>query len=293
MIISIDTGNYHLRGKTRVDDVGIAVLDTYQLSLKDHMSEPELSDLITCQYFVLDHRPVPNSKHITQYLFGKAEHVTHMNLRNVTSAILNPILPCVRRLNVFIVGHNIYADARTIRDLLGLDITNQPSVLLIIDTYDLARDICGFDRPCLGSVLRAFALESFSKHNSGNDALYTLQSLLLLFRFYKEQAMTQASFERLSEVVIPDGIESERDLLWECRLDLLTRLARSSKKRRFPRFERNAKRAFTRRGPKVLVEEPDFLNAHSSDDSVMSLLEEYPAGLLGIRAVTCNIGEDH
>jgi hypothetical protein len=74
-------------------------------------------------------------------------------------------------------------------------------------------------------VCRALHSDARSKHNSGNDALYGLQCLLLMFTTWKAKRHRDEEFE-IERHRKADEVEGS---LWEQRLEDLTALARKDR----------------------------------------------------------------
>lgn len=256
-------------------DVGISVLDTSQLANYDSAPASELTNAIIPRHLVLGERPQKLPSCARRFLYGETEYTNVADLKSTIESILNP--QGRRPRTVIVVAHNLYADVLALRSLIDFDLLNHPSVDLLLDTWDLARYLFSFRNPALRDVLDVFDIDRPGLHDSGNDALYTLKALLLLFRIYKSNKMTCMSRELTTHVPSPTKTtkEVQQEMLWQCQLELLSRIATTPTSQAVADSIREVaivahKRAKARKRPRI--EQIDVLSSGSSKDNVISLL---------------------
>jgi hypothetical protein len=78
------------------------------------------------------------------------------------------------------VGHGFDADMRTMRRH-GILLEDAPSIIELFDTKFLGNEVFGEKfKSSNGRVVKELGLLGISYHNAGNDAFFTLRSMLLL-----------------------------------------------------------------------------------------------------------------
>ena len=165
-----------------------------------------------------------------------------------------------RLRNVLLVGHDVGKDLEYLRDKLDFDLTTIPSITAFIDTQRIAREVFHFPKKNLSlhRMLLSLGLPARQLHNSGNDAFYTMQALLLLFCGYQEKRLMEAA-NRFNE----DGeVEMTREevgsqLLWEERIDILRWVTHSHRRRWGIMRQARAQRASRVEVPNLLEGSPE------------------------------------
>ena len=119
-----------------------------------------------------------------------------------------------RLRNIFLVGHDVGKDLEYLCDKLDCDLTTIPSITAIIDTQRIAREVFKFPKKYLSlhQVLLSLGLPARQLHDSGNDAFYTMQALLVMFSGYQEKRLIEAAnrFDEDGKVeVMQEEISSE------------------------------------------------------------------------------------
>lgn len=110
----------------------------------------------------------------------KSEIVGIDRIERVCTKILSPKDADGKHRKVVIVGHDIKQDINLLFGI-DVDIYALPGLFDIIDNQRIQQhDIKHKDPQSLAAVLSTLGIEYRYLHNGGNDAVYTLQSMLAL-----------------------------------------------------------------------------------------------------------------
>jgi hypothetical protein len=217
ILVSIDVG---LAQIGQLDTIGIACLDSRLLT------PSRMEDSITTRLLLLRRRSLPLNQRTRQYLFNIPEHSPPKATRDVLPTIFSQVdQERGGPRNIFLVGHNIKCDIRYLEDNLDFSILSMPSIVTVIDTQQLARRVFKFWHKyiSLKLALSALGITARQLHNSGNDAVYTLKVLLLMFCSYQEDVIDQSKLCARRSRRERDGLA---ELLWRECIDLLRLTAR-------------------------------------------------------------------
>lgn len=165
--------------------------------------------------------------------------------------------------NVVIVDHSVKNDIRILRDLIGFDINNYPPVVAVLDTQQIVQHVFpsrSYSSMSLQGALPILGLPSIELHMAGNDALYTLKLMLLLFYQYKHNQSQQAVFSNQRHE------EEELQTLWECQLLAIQRLGRC-----FWRAPTSYKKQSSRVRPKA-CQKQDLLDDECDETGICDLV---------------------
>lgn len=110
--------------------------------------------------------------------------------------------------------------------------------------------------------MQSLGLTKRSLHNAGNDALYTLKALLMLFHKYK---IDSSVYEDLFAT-----LNFEEQELWDCQLDTIRRIAVSFQK--CPEAAYRGRRFCVQPRP-LPAAEADFLDSTTSEDNISPLFD--------------------
>lgn len=101
-------------------------------------------------------------------------------IERVCTKILSPKEADGTPRKIVIVGHDVKQDISLLFGI-DVDIYEMPGLFDIIDNQRLQQHNVKFKDPqSLGNVLDSLGIEYWYLHNAGNDAVYTLQSMLSL-----------------------------------------------------------------------------------------------------------------
>lgn len=110
----------------------------------------------------------------------KSEVVGVDRIERVCTKILSPKDTNGKARKVVIVGHDVKQDISLLFGI-DVDIYAMPGLFDIIDNQRLQQHNVKFKDPQgLSTVLDTLGIEYWYLHNGGNDAVYTLQSMLAL-----------------------------------------------------------------------------------------------------------------
>lgn len=159
---------------------------------------------------------------VPQYLFGEAEQLQldrDIVYEKLTNLLSLPDESGGYR-NIILVGHNIMCDVALLRNKLGINLKDIPTIRAILDTQRLVCDLHSLSRARLALSLQQtlihLGVRYMYLHNSGNDAHFTLKVLLLLFCKWKGEKELY-NFGQYNET---------EKMFWQERLQVLTRIGR-------------------------------------------------------------------
>ncbi|KAJ9154821.1 QDE-2-interacting protein [Pleurostoma richardsiae] len=215
VFICFDVETYE-KNHNIVTEIGFAILDTMDLvGIPPGENGEHWSKLIQARHLrIKEYSWVVNMEYIKgcpdNFDFGQSEFVPLKGVREVIQKIFTndtslvqeePDDPENRR--IVLVGHDIKQDIAHLQKL-DVDVYALPNLLDVVDNQSLQQHLRAMRNPQkLESVLTDFGILSRHLHNAGNDAVYTLQSLLAL-----------AIRKSKQKVVEGDAKNKERDEGW-------------------------------------------------------------------------------
>lgn len=158
----------------RMREVGFSILDTRDLKDQNH----DLTNLITTH----NYRDVELIKDDPkEFIVGESIDLPHGELVRILKRLLYLEDTSSGEIrNLVLVGHGFGADMRTMRRQ-GILLEDAPSIIEIFDTQFLGNEVFGKEfKSSVGRVVKELGLLGISYHNAGNDAFFTLRSMLLL-----------------------------------------------------------------------------------------------------------------
>lgn len=207
------------RSSSDITEVGVATLDTRDLHGIPHAGNgKEWFKHIRGRHFrTLEHKDHVNHEFIKgcpdKFQFGASEIVSKDDLPKVlTSCFHEPFsrlggtttaeqeMPAgTERRNIVIVGHDVGADVRYCRKM-GFDIYNRGNLIDTVDTAQMHRMHTQDPNPrSLGQALLDCGIDGWNLHNAGNDAVYTLQTMLALAIKRTSRAASEKEADKSSE----------------------------------------------------------------------------------------------
>lgn len=215
----------------KINQLGVSTLDTMDIPSVDDLDDADVARVIQsfcfCTSKVKLHRKRNTSHTILKrdrvFLYGTPEVVEHNQLFNIMDELLKVNDGNGGLRYIVIVGHDVKADVRMLRDFTGVDMNDHGNVVALLDTQQIFRHVfthSTYKKVSLLGALRTVDLPNTELHIAGNDALYTLKLMLLLFCHHRRQQKESDAFKTIS---VEDGIREE---LWDCQLKAVERLAR-------------------------------------------------------------------
>lgn len=105
---------------------------------------------------------------------------------------MSPKLESGKLREVVFVGHDVKQDIQHLNSL-DFDVYKMENLLEIVDNQKLHQHRSKFDNgQSLCTVLAGLKIPSQFLHNAGNDAVYTLQSLLRLAVLKRQESLVRA-----------------------------------------------------------------------------------------------------
>lgn len=185
---------------TQVKEVGISTLDT-RILLQQYGCI-EARGLISTWNYRIEQHGVP-------FRFGETPDVSEKELFNILKRLFymdNDLNDEVR--NIILIGHNTGVKVR-ILNALGIDLTLAPSVVELLDTEYLFKEMfSGARNYKLGDVVEKVGISSHLDYfqNAGNDANFTLRAMFLLaiYRYNpvildRNQKLTLAMYKKIAK----------------------------------------------------------------------------------------------
>lgn len=180
----------------RITEIGFATLDTRDLrgTAPGRFAQDWYGKIRGRHFRIKECLHLENRKYVKgcskDFLFGQSEIVS---IRNAPRAVAECFRPpfsrvdyddspyggvALGRRNIVLVGHDTKNDIGYLRKI-GYDVGNLGSLIQIVDTAQLWRAYAQTpDQPALAKICAAMDIETWSLHNAGNDAMYTLQAML-------------------------------------------------------------------------------------------------------------------
>ncbi|KKK14207.1 hypothetical protein P175DRAFT_0515516 [Aspergillus ochraceoroseus IBT 24754] len=175
---------------SQVTEVGISSLDTLDLlGVAPGRQGKEWQSCIKSQHFrVKEYAHIVNKKYVTgcpdKFLFGESEWVQASELEDIVTTCLTRLSFCDdpekdHLRPIVLVGHSLAADIQFLQ-LHHIDVSSKnANIVDFIDTAELFRAMHGEAQPrSLGGVLDQLGMIGWHLHNAGNDACYTLQTMV-------------------------------------------------------------------------------------------------------------------
>lgn len=189
VFIAIDLEAYE-RDQSKITEVGLAMLDSRHLAAcppeSSHVSS-WLKKIRSRHFIIKQYKNLLNRKHVKgcpmNFLFGESQFISRFDANKILKQIFTikdsapPSNPDEKKTRpVILVGHDIQGDIVYLRKL-GFSI-DRTEIINVTDTQKIARSIT---LPIgLSKLSSALGQNPLYLHNAGNDATYTMQSLLLM-----------------------------------------------------------------------------------------------------------------
>ncbi|KAF2091367.1 hypothetical protein K490DRAFT_31204, partial [Saccharata proteae CBS 121410] len=159
-----------------ITEVGIATLDTRDLTSADPSDPNSFLRHVKASHFIIkNHEKHVNRKFVRgcprMFHFGTSKKVLlHQMVDHLDAAFIT-----ARKM--VLVGHDLKGDIKYLNDL-NFSPTAARTVVAQLDTQKIANEM--FLPSALGKLLEALEIHAENFHNAGNDAMFTMQALVLM-----------------------------------------------------------------------------------------------------------------
>ena len=206
IFIAIDCEAYERLPKT-VTEVGIATLDTRDLKgVAPGLHGQNWQKMIRSRHFrIIEFKELRNTDFVAgcpdRFEFGDSEFVAAKDIPSTLTKCFHPPFsklspaptltesmqqlelskkPTEEKRNIVLLGHDTSADIYYLQ-LLGFSVLNRGNLLEVMDTAVMFRAYTRDVNPgALGKILLHFDMTGWHLHNAGNDAVYTIWSMLAI-----------------------------------------------------------------------------------------------------------------
>lgn len=256
ILVSIDLESRIIEplGKRQITQIGTASLDTRILAEIDTEDSQSLINAVQSRVFSVHPKRASAKAWVPTSLWATPEKIGHDEICDKLNEVLHNIkdgsvakpdgvlgidLPTSHNevRNIVLVGHSIRSDRSLLIELLDFDIKDVTSIRAILDTgrmicsaYDFG--IASHSHFPLRMILRCLGVRYDQLHDAGNDAMFTMKAVLLMFSNWKSQKgkhlwnVAEAFMSGDSRSPQLTSIKIAENELWECQLEVLTAIAR-------------------------------------------------------------------
>lgn len=118
----------------------------------------------------------------------------------VTDEIMSPRLPSGELRKVVFIGHDVKQDIALLESI-DFDVYEMRNLLEVVDNQKLHQHRHRFyNGQGLSAVLAGLEIPYMFLHNAGNDAVYTLQSLIRLAVLKRQESLARGSKDKTTLV---------------------------------------------------------------------------------------------
>ncbi|KUI65380.1 hypothetical protein VM1G_00749 [Cytospora mali] len=196
VFICVDVETYE-KSPRLVTELGFAILDTQDLvGLPPGDGAQHWFDLIRARHLrIKEYSYMKNTEYVMgcpeSFVFGTSELVPLDKVLKVTKEIMSPKLPSGELRKVVLVGHDISQDIALLESI-DFDVYEMSNLLEVVDNQKIHQHRHRFyNGQGLGAVLAGLDISYMFLHNAGNDAVYTLQSLLRLAVLKRQESLAR------------------------------------------------------------------------------------------------------
>lgn len=167
-----------------VTEIGFAILDTRDIrGVAPGDDGKDWFPFIQARHFrVKEYKHYTNKDFVRGcpefFMFGSSQTIGLDRVHETCLEVMTPKTPSGEYRNVVVVGHDVAQDVDLILTV-DLDVYDLPGLKEIVDNQRMQQHRKRFYNPKgLSSVLTDLEIQHSYLHNAGNDAVYTLQSML-------------------------------------------------------------------------------------------------------------------
>jgi len=216
VFVSIDLEAFEF-AQNKITEIGVSVLDTRDIVDTDPGVDAIswLSRIKTRHFRISEYARLVNKRFIKgcpdKFNFGESEFISIQQTHNVLTQIFaNPAgahsSGTVEPRNIVLVGHGLSNDTAYLKSV-NFSPYAGGNVVHSLDTQKLSA-ATKKSQVGLEKLIRGLGVTPVNLHNAGNDAAYTLQSLVLMGVKHAEQAGSY--FEAIQKVVVPENEQQKR-----------------------------------------------------------------------------------
>ncbi|KAK7717482.1 hypothetical protein SLS64_002974 [Diaporthe eres] len=181
-----------------VTELGFAILDTQKLvGVPPGAGARDWFDLIQSHHIrIKEYSYMKNMEYVEgcpdSFMFGTSEFIPLTEVLGVVEGIMSPKSESGQLRNVVVVGHDVKQDVQYLKSL-DFDVSEMENLLEVVDNQKLHQHRSKFvNGQSLCTVLAGLKISYRYLHNAGNDAVYTLQSLLRLAVLKRQESLVRA-----------------------------------------------------------------------------------------------------
>ncbi|KAL2277666.1 hypothetical protein FJTKL_15259 [Diaporthe vaccinii] len=203
-----------------VTELGFAILDTQKLvGVPPGAGARDWFDLIQSRHIrIKEYSYMKNTEYVEgcpdSFMFGTSELIPLTEVLGVVEGIMSPKSESGGLRKVVVVGHDVKQDVQYLKSL-DFDVHEMENLLEIVDNQKLHQHRSKFyNGQSLCAVLAGLKISYRFLHNAGNDAVYTLQSLLRLAVLKRQESLARAWEKQASSGTTRRGIEPDAEAGW-------------------------------------------------------------------------------
>ncbi|ROW17571.1 hypothetical protein VPNG_00779 [Cytospora leucostoma] len=206
VFICVDVETYE-KSPGLVTELGFAILDTQDLvGVPPGEGAQNWFKLIRAHHLrIKEYSYMKNTEFVMgcpdSFVFGTSEFVPIDKVLKAIEEIMSPKSPTGELRKVVLVGHDVNQDIALL-DSIDFDVYEMRNLLEVVDNQKLHQHRHRFyNGQGLSAVLAGLDIAYMYLHNAGNDAVYTLQSLLRLAVLKRQESLAQSPKDKTASVI--------------------------------------------------------------------------------------------
>ncbi|ROV89562.1 hypothetical protein VSDG_08547 [Cytospora chrysosperma] len=219
VFICVDVETYE-KSPGLVTELGFAILDTQDLvGVPPGEGAQDWFKLIQARHLrIKEYSYMKNTEYVVgcpeSFVFGNSEFVPLDKILKVTDEIMSPRLPSGELRKVVFIGHDVKQDIALLESI-DFDVYEMRNLLEVVDNQKLHQHRHRFyNGQGLSAVLAGLEIPYMFLHNAGNDAVYTLQSLIRLAVLKRQESLARGSKDKTTSVVRDVEYEANPEAGW-------------------------------------------------------------------------------
>ncbi|KKY35912.1 putative qde-2-interacting protein [Diaporthe ampelina] len=203
-----------------VTELGFAILDTQKLiDVPPGAGARDWFELIQGRHIrIKEYSYIKNTEYVEgcpeNFLFGESELVPLTEVLGIVEEIMSPTSESGQLRKVVVVGHDVKQDIQYLNSL-DFGVYGMENLLEVVDNQKLHQHRSKFyNGQSLCAVLAGLKISYRFLHNAGNDAVYTLQSLLRLAVLKRQESLVRAWEKQVTSGNMKQRIEPDAEAGW-------------------------------------------------------------------------------